>query len=81
MIFHFSSQFLVISTKLPILLLSAAGFAALTTEFMIVGILPEIARDLDVSISVAGHLVLLFAVTVVVFGPVLTATLASWNRR
>ncbi|MNE48072.1 hypothetical protein D3C80_1425130 [compost metagenome] len=35
-------------------------------------------RRLDL---VAGHLVLLFAVTVVVFGPVLTATLASWNRR
>lgn len=79
--FHFPTQVLLTPMKLPILLLSAAGFTALTTEFMIVGILPEIARDLDVSISVAGHLVLLFAVTVAVFGPVLTATLARFNRR
>ena len=30
----------------PILLLSAAGFTVLTTEFVIVGLLPSIARDL-----------------------------------
>lgn len=36
---------------LPILLLSAAGFTVLTTEFVIVGLLPAIARDLDVSVS------------------------------
>jgi hypothetical protein len=32
---------------LPILLLSAAGFTVLTTEFVIVGLLPSIARDLE----------------------------------
>ena len=31
---------------LPILLLSAAGFTILTTEFLIVGLLPSLARDL-----------------------------------
>ena len=31
---------------LPILLLAAAGFTVLTTEFLIVGLLPGIARDL-----------------------------------
>ncbi|EGH18331.1 major facilitator transporter, partial [Pseudomonas savastanoi pv. glycinea str. race 4] len=31
---------------LPILLLSAAGFTVLTTEFVIVGLLPAVARDL-----------------------------------
>ena len=30
----------------PIYLLSAAGFTVLTTEFVIVGLLPAIARDL-----------------------------------
>ena len=46
---------------LPILLLSAAGFTVLTTEFVIVGLLPSIARDLNVSVSQAGLLVTLFA--------------------
>src|SRR5450830_1843686 len=48
----------------PILLLSAAGFTVLTTEFIIVGLLPSIARDLNVSVSQAGLLVTLFAFAV-----------------
>ncbi|MCE6985076.1 MFS transporter, partial [Pseudomonas frederiksbergensis] len=58
---------------LPILLLAAAGFTVLTTEFVIVGLLPGIARDLEVSVSQAGLLVTLFAFTVACFGPFLTA--------
>jgi len=66
---------------LPILLLSAAGFTVLTTEFIIVGLLPAIARDLDVSIPQAGLLVTLFAFTVAAFGPFLTAYFARFERR
>ncbi|CAI8708391.1 MULTISPECIES: MFS transporter [Pseudomonas] len=66
---------------LPILLLSAAGFTVLTTEFVIVGLLPAIARDLDVSIPQAGLLVTLFAFTVAAFGPFLTAYFARFERR
>jgi predicted MFS family arabinose efflux permease len=66
---------------LPILLLSAAGFTVLTTEFIIVGLLPAIARDLDVSIPQAGLLVTLFAFTVAAFGPFLTAFFARFERR
>ncbi len=66
---------------LPILLLSAAGFTVLTTEFVIVGLLPSIARDLDVSIPQAGLLVTLFAFTVAVFGPFLTAYFSRFERR
>ncbi|MDF9774158.1 MFS transporter [Pseudomonas baetica] len=66
---------------LPILLLSAAGFTVLTTEFIIVGLLPAIARDLDVSIPQAGLLVTLFAFTVAAFGPFLTAWFARFERR
>ncbi|WP_095078883.1 MFS transporter [Pseudomonas sp. Irchel s3h17] len=65
----------------PILLLSAAGFTVLTTEFIIVGLLPSIARDLDVSVSQAGLLVTLFAFTVAAFGPFLTAYFARFERR
>jgi predicted MFS family arabinose efflux permease len=66
---------------LPILLLSAAGFTVLTTEFIIVGLLPAIARDLAVSIPQAGLLVTLFAFTVAMFGPFLTAYFARFERR
>lgn len=66
---------------LPILLLSAAGFTVLTTEFMIVGLLPAMARDLHVSVSQAGLLVTLFAFTVAVTGPVSTALLANLPRK
>jgi len=65
----------------PILLLSAAGFTVLTTEFIIVGLLPSIARDLDVTVSQAGLLVTLFAFTVAAFGPFLTAYFARFGRK
>lgn len=66
---------------LPIFLLSAAGFTILTTEFVIVGLLPPMARDLHVSVSQAGLLVTLFAVTVAVVGPLLTARVAHYERK
>jgi len=62
---------------LPILLLAAAGFTVLTTEFLIVGLLPGLARDLHVSVAQAGLLVSLFAFTVAVTGPLLTARVAA----
>ncbi|MDD2046301.1 MFS transporter [Pseudomonas putida] len=66
---------------LPILLLAAAGFTVLTTEFVIVGLLPGIARDLAVSVPQAGLLVTLFAFTVACFGPFLTAWCARFERK
>ncbi|MCF5827158.1 MFS transporter, partial [Pseudomonas syringae] len=66
---------------LPILLLSAAGFTVLTTEFVIVGLLPAVARDLHVTVSQAGLLVTLFAFTVAAFGPFLTAYFSRFERK
>ncbi|MBT2296036.1 MFS transporter [Pseudomonas fluorescens] len=66
---------------LSVFLLSAAGFTVLTTEFIIVGLLPSIARDLQVTIAQAGLLVTLFAFTVAAFGPFLTAWFARFERR
>ncbi|WP_397448718.1 MFS transporter [Pseudomonas sp. NA-150] len=65
----------------PILLLSAAGFTVLTTEFIIVGLLPAIARDLAITIPQAGLLVTLFAFTVAAFGPFLTAYFSRFERK
>jgi MFS transporter, DHA1 family, inner membrane transport protein len=66
---------------LTIILLSAAGFTVLTTEFIIVGLLPAVATDLHVSIPQAGLLVTLFAFSVALFGPPLTAHLAQFERK
>lgn len=66
---------------LPILLLSASGFTILTTEFLIIGLLPPMARDLGVTVSQAGLLVSLFAFTVAATGPLLTALMTNIERK
>lgn len=53
----------------------------MTTEFVIVGLLPAMARDLSVSIPTAGLLVSLFAFTVAVVGPPLVAFMARFERK
>lgn len=66
---------------LQILIMAIAAFIIVTTEFLIVGLLPAMARDLDVSVAVAGQVVTLFAFTVMLFGPFLTAKLAGVERK
>ncbi|QWF51738.1 MFS transporter [Bordetella hinzii] len=66
---------------LPIVLLSAAGFTILTTEFLIIGLLPPMARELRVTVSQAGLLVSLFAFTVASAGPFLTALAGNIERK
>ena len=62
-------------------ILAIAAFVIVTTEFLMVGLLPALAADLNVSVSAAGQLVTLFAMVVMLFGPVLTAWLAHWERK
>ncbi|MBP6116619.1 MAG: MFS transporter, partial [Neisseriaceae bacterium] len=66
---------------LAIAVLAVAAFVIVTTEYLIVGLLPALARDFAVSIDVMGWLVTLFAFTVMLFGPVLTALLAHFERK
>ncbi|WP_122665949.1 MFS transporter [Pseudomonas viridiflava] len=67
--------------NLAIAILALAGFVIVTTEFLIIGLLPGMARDLGISISDAGLLVTLFAFTVMLFGPPLTAMLSHLDRK
>jgi MFS transporter, DHA1 family, inner membrane transport protein len=48
---------------------------------MIVGVLPQVARDLNVSISTAGSLVTAYALGMCLGGPLLTALTIRWNRQ
>jgi len=61
--------------------LTLSAFAIGTTEFVIVGLVPTIATDLNVSLPSAGLLVSLYAVGVAVGAPVLTALTGRWNRK
>ncbi len=68
-------------SKLSIAILAIAAFVIVTTEFLIVGLLPSLARDLAISVTTAGQLVTLFAVVVMLSGPFLTAMLANVDRK
>jgi MFS transporter, DHA1 family, inner membrane transport protein len=65
----------------PILALSLAAFAIGTTEFVIMGILPEVARDLRVSVPAAGLLVTGYALGVAVGSPLVATLTARWPRK
>ncbi|MDR8017807.1 MFS transporter [Ectopseudomonas guguanensis] len=66
---------------LSVAILAFSAFLIVTTEFLIVGLLPALARDLNISVSMAGQLVTLFAFTVMLFGPPLTAMLSHLDRK
>jgi MFS transporter, DHA1 family, inner membrane transport protein len=61
--------------------LTLGAFAIGTTEFVPVGLLPEIARDLHVSIPAAGFLVTGYALGVAIGGPAFTLALSRVNRK
>ncbi|QKW33018.1 MFS transporter [Actinomadura sp. NAK00032] len=65
----------------PLLPLALATFAVGTDAFVMAGLLPAIAADLDVSIPAAGQLVTVFALTLAVAAPVLSWLLSPLDRR
>jgi DHA1 family inner membrane transport protein len=69
------------SSRLALLALSVAAFAIGTTEFVIMGLLPEVATDLHVSIPSAGLLVSGYALGVAAGAPLLAALTARMERR
>lgn len=68
-------------SRLPLLALAVAAFAIGTTEFVIMGLLPEVASDLKVSIPSAGMLVSGYALGVAVGAPLLAAFTAKMERK
>ncbi|MGV9878698.1 MFS transporter [Streptomyces sp. NPDC003006] len=66
---------------LALLALAISSFGIGTTEFIINGLLNEVAGDLNVSISTAGLLTSGYALGVVVGGPALTALTARMPRK
>ncbi|HEX4978308.1 MAG TPA: MFS transporter [Nocardioides sp.] len=64
-----------------ILALAMGGFAIGTTEFVTMGVLPEIAAGVGVSIPAAGHVISAYALGVVVGAPVIAILGARLPRR
>jgi DHA1 family inner membrane transport protein len=64
-----------------VIALGVGGFAIGTGEFVIMGLLPEVAKDIGVSIPQAGHVISAYALGVVIGAPVLAVLAANWPRR
>ncbi len=62
-------------------LLALAVFVMGTSEFMLAGLLPAIASDLDVSVGTAGLLTSAFAVGMVIGAPLMAASARRWPPR
>ncbi|TIP73387.1 MAG: MFS transporter [Mesorhizobium sp.] len=66
---------------LPLIALFIAAFAFGTTEFVIAGVLPQVADGLGVSIPTAGYLVSGYAGGIAIGGPLLTLATKTLSRK
>lgn len=67
--------------RLPLLALAVASFGIGTTEFVIMGLLPDVASSLSVTIPQAGMLVTGYALAVTAGSPILAIATARLPRR
>ncbi len=73
----------MIKEKMPlqVWILTLAAFAIGTAEFIIAGILPQVATSLSITEGQAGYLISAYALAIVFGGPVLTIYLARFNKK
>src|SRR5712672_1005210 len=72
-----------LKSKMPfqVWLLTLSAFAIGMAEFVIAGILPQVADSLGVTEGRAGGLITAYALAIVVGGPILTLWLARFEKR
>ena len=72
-----------LKSKMPlqVWILTLAAFAIGTAEFVIAGVLPQVAGSLRISEGQAGNLITAYALAIVVGGPILTLWLARFEKR
>ncbi|MCC4632439.1 MFS transporter [Xanthomonas dyei] len=72
-----------VASRLPpaLLALTIGAFGIGTTEFVIMGLLQQVATDLGVSLTAAGLLISGYALGVSIGAPVLTLLSARWPRK
>ena len=66
---------------LALVILALSAFAIGTTEFVIMGLLPDVARSLSVSIPSAGWLISGYALGVAIGAPIMAVATASLPRK
>eukprot|EP01137_Pigoraptor_chileana_P028634 Opistho-2@12776 len=76
-----AAQSTVHDMPLAIFALTIAAYAIGTTEFVIVGLLPTVAQDLDITLPLAGLIVSVYALGVTFGAPVLTALTGRIDRK
>ncbi len=69
------------NTTRTIYILALGVFGIITTEFGVIGILPQIAAKFNVTIPQAGWLVTAFALVIALFGPFVTLAASKLNRK
>jgi predicted MFS family arabinose efflux permease len=69
--------------RLPLVVyvLALGTFLMLTSEFVVAGILPEIAADLQISLAQAGSLITVFALGMIVGAPLMTMLTMRLSKR
>lgn len=67
--------------SLPLIALFLAAFAFGTAEFVIAGILPDVAAGLDVSVPIAGYLISGYAIGIAIGGPLLAVATKKMTRK
>ena len=69
------------SLKLSLFALAMGGFSIGLTEFVMMGILPDVAKALNISIPKAGDLISVYAAGVVVGAPILAGGTAKYSPK
>ncbi|WBU88934.1 MFS transporter [Cellulophaga omnivescoria] len=64
--------------KKALIALAIGGFGIGMTEFVIMGILPDVANALHITIPEAGHFIAIYALGVVVGAPILSSLGSKW---
>ncbi|MFA1712906.1 MFS transporter [Peribacillus frigoritolerans] len=67
--------------NLLIFILTVGVFGILNTEMGVIGLLPSIAEQFNVSVSKAGWLVSLFALAIAISGPIMPLVFSGINRK
>jgi DHA1 family inner membrane transport protein len=72
-----------LKSKMPlqVWILTLSAFAIGTAEFVIAGVLPQVAATLGVTEGKAGNLITAYALAIVIGGPILTLWLARFEKR
>lgn len=69
------------NVMLILLSLSLAVFGVITTEVAVIGLLPQLTEQLQITAPQVGFLVSIYAVVVAITGPAITLMLGRYNRK